>query len=60
MWKRNRVAFLIDDVFQAISLDKAEMYTEMLLNIVEHTPELYERLRIPTPCGEVGVFRGAN
>jgi hypothetical protein len=51
-WKRKRVAFLADDVFQAIGLDKAEIYTKMLLNIIEYPPEPYERIVIVVATSE--------
>jgi hypothetical protein len=51
-WKRRRIAFLADDVFQAIGLDKAEMYTKMLLNIIEYPPEPYEKIVIIVATSE--------
>jgi hypothetical protein len=50
-WKK-RIAFLVDDVFQAIGLDKAEMYTKMLLNIIEYPPEPYEKIVIIAATSE--------
>jgi hypothetical protein len=46
------VAFLVDDVFQAIGLDKAEMYTKILLNIIEYPPESYEKIVIIVTTSE--------
>jgi len=37
--RRKLVAILMDDVFQAVGLDKAEMYVKRLLNFVEYPPE---------------------
>jgi len=51
-WKKKRIAFLVDDVFQAIGLDKAEMYTKMLLNIIEYPPEPYEEIVIIAATSE--------
>jgi hypothetical protein len=51
-WKKKRIAFLVDDVFQAIGLDKAEMYTKMLLNIIEYPPEPYEKIVIIAATSE--------
>ena len=43
-WKRGRVAILVDDVFQAIGLDKAARYVKALLGLVEYPPEGYEKI----------------
>jgi len=43
-WRRGRVAVLVDDVFQAIGLEKAAMYVKSLLSLVEYPPEGYERV----------------
>ena len=43
-WKKGRVAVLVDDVFQAIGLDKAARYVKALLGLVEYPPEGYERI----------------
>jgi len=51
-WKKKRVALLVDDVFQAIGLDKAEMYTKILLNIIEYPPEPYEKIVIIATTSE--------
>jgi hypothetical protein len=32
LWKKKRVAILIDEVFQAIGIDKTEIYVKSLLN----------------------------
>lgn len=43
-WRKKRIALLLDEVFQAIGLDKAEVYVKMLLNIIEYPPESYENV----------------
>ena len=43
-WRRGRVAILVDDVFQAIGLDKAARYVKALLGLVEYPPEGYEKI----------------
>ncbi len=43
-WGRKKVAVLIDDVFQAIGLDKAEMYVKSVLGLIEHPPTSYESI----------------
>ena len=41
---RRRVAVLVDDVFQAIGLDKASVYVKSLLNLLEYPPGEYEAI----------------
>jgi len=41
--RRKLVAILMDDVFQAVGLDKAEIYVKRLLNFVEYPPEGLDR-----------------
>jgi len=43
-WKRKRITLLVDEAFQAIGLDKAEIYVKMLLNLIEYPPESYENI----------------
>jgi methylmalonyl-CoA mutase cobalamin-binding subunit len=43
-WRRENVAVLVDDAFQAIGLDKAATYVKALLGLVEYPPEGYERV----------------
>jgi len=43
-WGKKRVALLVDDVFQAIGLDKAEFYVKELLGLIEHPPASYENI----------------
>jgi len=42
VWRKKRVAILLDEVFQAIGLNKAEIYTKGLLNLIEYPPRSYE------------------
>jgi energy-coupling factor transporter ATP-binding protein EcfA2 len=42
VWRRGKVAVLVDEVFQAIGLDKAEIYVKSLLNLIEYPPRSYE------------------
>ena len=41
---RRRVAILVDEVFQAIGLDKAGVYVKTLLNLIEYPPKNYEKI----------------
>jgi len=43
-WRRKKIAVLIDDVFQAIGLDKAETYVKELLGLIEHPPASYDNI----------------
>jgi dephospho-CoA kinase len=43
-WRRERIALLVDEVFQAIGVDKAEIYVKMLLNLIEYPPKPYEKI----------------
>jgi len=51
-----RVAVLMDDIFQAVGLDKAEIYTKILLNLIEWPPAEYERIVVLVASSE-GVTR---
>uniref|UniRef100_A0A7C5XKT2 ATPase n=1 Tax=Ignisphaera aggregans TaxID=334771 RepID=A0A7C5XKT2_9CREN len=51
-WRKKRVALLVDDVFQGIGLDKAEIYTKMLLNIIEYPPGPYEKIVVIVATSE--------
>jgi hypothetical protein len=55
-WGRGRVAVLVDDVFQAIGIDKAAKYVKALLGLVEYPPEGYEKIVAITATSE-GVSR---
>ncbi|ADM27608.1 ATPase [Ignisphaera aggregans DSM 17230] len=54
--KRTRLAILMDDIFQAVGLDKAEVYTKMLLNLIEYPPGEYERIVVLVSSSE-GITR---
>jgi energy-coupling factor transporter ATP-binding protein EcfA2 len=41
-WRKRRVAVLVDEAFQAIGLDKAEVYVKGLLNLIEYPPASYD------------------
>jgi len=53
---RSRVAILMDDIFQAVGLDKAEAYVKTLLNLIEWPPAEYERIVVLVTSSE-GVTR---
>jgi len=53
---RPRIAVLMDDIFQAIGLDKAEAYVKTLLNLIEWPPAEYERIVVLVASSE-GVTR---
>ena len=42
--RKRKVAVLVDDVFQAIGLDRAAAYVKSLLGLIEYPPESYERI----------------
>jgi energy-coupling factor transporter ATP-binding protein EcfA2 len=56
-WRRKRVALLVDEVFQSIGIERAEIYTKMLLNLIEHPPGDYEKIVAVVTTSE-GVSRG--
>ena len=43
-FRKPRLALLMDDVFQAVGVDKAERYVKILLNLIEYPPGDYERI----------------
>jgi hypothetical protein len=51
-WRKKKIALLIDKVFQAIGLDRAEAYVKMLLNLIEYPPESYENIVIIVATSE--------
>ena len=55
-WGRRRVAVLVDEVFQAIGVDKAGIYVKSLLNLIEYPPRSYEGIVAAVATGE-GVTR---
>jgi len=56
-WGRRRVAVLVDEVFQAIGVDKAGIYVKSLLNLIEYPPRSYEGIVAVVTTSE-GVTRG--
>jgi len=54
--RRPRVAVLVDDIFQAVGLDRAEAYTKILLNLIEYPPGDYEKVVVIVSSSE-GVTR---
>jgi len=57
VFSKPRVAVLMDDVFQAVGLDKAEAYTKILLNLIEWPPAEYERI-VTLVASSEGVTKG--
>ncbi len=55
-FERPRVALLVDDVFQAIGLGRAEAYVKALLNLIEYPSSEYENIVVMVSSSE-GVTR---
>lgn len=53
---KRRVAIILDDVFQAVGVDRAEIYVKTLLNLIEYPPGDYERIAVIIGSSE-GVTR---
>ena len=53
---RPRIAVLMDDIFQAVGVDKAEIYVKTLLNLIEWPPASYEKIVVLVTSSE-GVTR---
>ena len=53
---RPRIAILLDDLFQAVGLDKAELYVKALLNLIEYPPRDYEKIVVLVTSSE-GITR---
>jgi len=51
-FSKPRVAVLIDDIFQAVGLDKAEAYVKTLLNLIEWPPAEYEKMVVLATTSE--------
>jgi hypothetical protein len=51
-WRKRRVSVLVDDVFQAIGLDKASIYVKSLLNLIEYPPQDYEKIVVVAATSE--------
>jgi len=54
--RKPRIAVLMDDIFQVIGLDKAEVYTKILLNLIEYPSGDYEKIVVLVSSSE-GVTR---
>jgi len=54
--RKPRIAILMDDLFQAVGLDKAETYTKILLNLIEYPSGEYEKIVVLVSSSE-GVTR---
>jgi hypothetical protein len=48
-WGKKKVTVLVDEVFQAVGLDKAGIYVKSLLNLIEYPPRSYEKSWPPPP-----------
>jgi predicted AAA+ superfamily ATPase len=57
VWRKKRVAMLIDEVLQAIGLDKAQIYVKSLLNLIEYPPASYDAIVSIIATSE-GITRG--
>ncbi len=53
---RPRLAILMDDIFQAVGVDKAEIYVKALLNLIEYPPADYDKVVVLVASSE-GVTR---
>ena len=53
------MAVLVDEVFQAVGVDKAGIYVKSLLNLIEYPPRSYEGIVAAVATSE-GVTRGKS
>ncbi len=53
---RSRIAVLMDDIFQAVGLNKAEVYVKTLLSLIEYPPGDYENIIVLVTSSE-GITR---
>jgi len=53
------VALLVDEVFQSIGIERAKIYTKMLLNLIEHPPGDYEKIVAVVTTSEGVSIMGA-
>jgi len=51
-WRKRRIAVLVDEVFQAVGVDLAEVYVKSLLNLIEHPPGSYENIVVVMTTSE--------
>jgi len=52
VWKKEKVAVLVDEIFKTIGLDKTETYVKSLLNLIEYPPRSYERMVVIVATSE--------
>jgi len=51
-FSRPRVAVLMDDIFQAVGVNQAEIYVKALLNLIEWPPAEYEKIVVLVSSSE--------
>jgi dephospho-CoA kinase len=51
-WGKKRLALLLDEVFQAIGLERAELYVKSLLSLIEYPPGEYEKILVLVATSE--------
>jgi hypothetical protein len=51
-WHKRRIAVLVDEVFQAVGVDLAEVYVKSLLTLIEHPPVSYENIAVVVATSE--------
>jgi len=51
-FSKSRVAVLMDDIFQAVGLNQAEIYVKALLNLIEWPPKEYEKIVVLVTSSE--------
>jgi len=55
-FSKPRIAILLDDLFQAVGIDKAEIYAKALLNLIEYPSGDYDKIVVLVSSSE-GVTR---
>ncbi len=55
--RKPRLALLMDDVFQAVGLDRAERLVKTLLNLIEYPPGDYDRIVVLVASSEGVTWR---
>jgi len=56
-WRKKKIALLMDEVFQAIGIDKAETYTKMLLNLIEYPQKAMKTLLLLLLLARTSLYR---
>ncbi len=51
-FRKSRIAVLMDDIFQAVGVDRAEIYVKALLNLIEYPPGDYENIVVVVSSSE--------